>query len=161
MSRPGTILQLLHGDDDDGGLPEAEAPAEDPGSAGNGAIMTLSGGQMALPDQAKAALGHAWRAALRRSRDLSEREGGLVHGLFNAKPPSVAEQHAYSASRAWVPPGHDNGIAEKAGVIYHLLVGRPGVALGNTISALAARPLRFFLALLVIAVLLIVAAIAF
>ena len=157
MTEPGVILRLFRGDDDDGGVPEAEAPAAAPrDTAAGGALVTLSGGQMALPDQAKAAFAHAWRVALRRTKDLSEREGGIVHGLINAKPPSVGEQHAYSASRAWVPPGHDNGIAEKAGVLYHLLIGRPGVALGNTISALAARPLRFFLAMLVIAILIIV-----
>lgn len=157
MSEPGVILRLHRGDDDDGAFPDAEAPAEAPrDTAAGGALVTLSGGQMALPEQAKAALAHAWRIARRRTKDLSEREGGIVHGLLNAKPPSVGEQHAYSASRAWVPPGHDNGIAERAGVIYHLLVGRPGVALGNTISALASRPLRFFPALLVIAILIIV-----
>src|SRR5580693_9390510 len=120
-------------DGDDEALSENETPsvpASSPASPGTAApaAVALRGGEMTVLDQSRAAIAHAWRVARRHSKDLAEKEGGMVRGLLHAKPPSVWEQHTYAGSRAWVPPGHDNGIAEKAGVIYHVVLGRPGVA---------------------------------
>src|SRR5215469_2961434 len=92
--------------------------------------------------EAPAVIPHAFRVAGRRAKDLAEREGGWVSGLLAGKPPSVSEQRDYLRQRRWLPPGHEGGIADKAGCWYHRLVGIPGVALGNWISATAARPFR-------------------
>lgn len=128
--------------------PQAEPEPEDP-PAGVVAV-TLHGDRMPIRSQAGAAAGHAFRAARLRARDMARRPGGPVNALLEGKPPSVAEQGDYARSRAWVPPGHQGGLADRLGVIYHLLIGRPGVALGNSVSAVASRPLRFGLFLLTV-----------
>jgi hypothetical protein len=86
---------------------------------------------------------HAFRAARRHGGEMSRREGGWVNALLSARPPSVHDQAGYLRTRAWLPPGHEGGVADKAGVWYQRLVGVPGVAFGNWISATAARPFRF------------------
>jgi hypothetical protein len=93
---------------------------------------------------------HAFRLARRRGKDLAEKDGGWVNALLAAKPPSVNEQREYLRSRGWLPPGHEGGIADKAGRWYHRLVGIPGVAAGNAIASLCARPFRFFCALIAV-----------
>jgi len=122
------------------GVAAAAAPAP-------AALVLLEGGQMGWRNQCVAAVAHSIRLARHRSRELAEREGGMVSGLLSSPPPSVADQNAYAKSRAWVPPGQDGGLAEGMGVIYHALVGRPGVAVGNAFSATHARPLRWCIAL--------------
>jgi hypothetical protein len=78
--------------------------------------------------------------------------------MWHGKPESLSEHRAYMKSRAWVPPGMDGG-AEKAmtgaGLFYHLLIGRPLLAVANTVAAAAVRPLRL-LALTVLVITLIV-----
>jgi hypothetical protein len=130
---------------------EATPPAEDENPGGK--LVMLQGGQMGAGDQAREAVAHAYRVALLRFREARKREGGLIHGLMIARPPSVQEQCDYAASRAWVPPGHDGGIAEMAGAVYHLLIGRPGVAFFNLGSAIFSRPLRLLLTLLILSML--------
>jgi hypothetical protein len=120
-------------------------------------LVTLQGEHMKPREQAAAALRFSVERARARTTDVSRREGSVVHGLVNAKPPSVAEQSAYATSRAWVPPGHQGGWAERSGVAYHAMIGRPGVALGNTISALCARPLRFAIAAFLLGTLVLIA----
>lgn len=105
--------------------------------------------------QALAVIPHAFRVASRRAKALAEREGGWVNGLLAGKPPSVAEQREYLRTRAWLPPGHEGGIADRAGAVYHRVIGIPGVALGNWISATCARPFRFAWTLLAFALLLV------
>jgi hypothetical protein len=129
---------------DDASLVPEVVPAGNAGPATAPApLVLLEGDRMGQGDQMLAALAHAFRVARRRARDLSEREGGLVRGLAGGQAPSVREQHAYAAGRTWVPPGHDGGLLEGMGAIYHWLVGRPGVALGQAIAAVSARPLRW------------------
>jgi len=94
----------------------------------------------------RAALAHAFRAARHRARALAERDGSLPAGLVNGKPPSLAEQHEYAKARHWVPAGHDGGLLEGMGVVYHAVVGRPGVAAFNAAAAIVSRPLRFVIA---------------
>jgi hypothetical protein len=108
-------------------------------------------GDMGTLEQCVAIVRHAFRVARRRSKDLAEKEGGWVNGLLAAKPPSVNEQREYLRNRAWLPPGHEDGIADQAGRWYHRLVGVPGVAVGNAISATFARPFRLIAALTVLA----------
>lgn len=150
MSDIQRLLSVIRGED----APEPEeAPDATAGEPERvHAVTTPALATMGWQDQMRAAMGHSWRTARYRSKALSEREGGMVHGLLSAQPPSVRGQCEYAKSRAWVPPGHEGGMADRAGMIYHLLIGRPGVALGNTISGLCARPFRFAAALLIVIV---------
>ena len=143
MGDLASVLRLARGDDHE---PET---APDPEPA---VLPVLRGTQVSLGDQAKAAAAVALASARRHVAEMSRREGGVVNGLLNAKPPSVQEQCDYAKSRAWVPAAHDGGIAETLGVAYHALIGRPGVALGNLIAGISARPLRFLIAAFLVAV---------
>jgi hypothetical protein len=115
--------------------PAAPAPAE--------------GAQMSTLLHCRIVLAHAFTVARRRAKEAAEREGGWLNALLAAKPPSVNEQRDYLRTRGWLPAGHEGGIADVAGRWYHRLVGIPGVAAGNAVSALCARPFRFFCALIV------------
>lgn len=164
MSDLPALLRIARGEDDQPAAePEhTEPPApEVPRAAPPSLPAILPESQVTARDAAREALFIAWRAALLRFREMSRAEGGMLHGLLNAKPPSVAEQCRYAQSRAWVPIGHDGGIAEMAGTVYHAVIGRPGVALGNSIAALAARPLRFAIAAFLVILALIVAFVIF
>jgi hypothetical protein len=107
-----------------------------------GPLVPVQGGQMGLREQWQTTVVHLFRVARRRARDLAEREGGLVASLLAARPPSVREQAEYARARNWTPPGHDGGVFEGMGVIYHWLVAVPGVAYHNARSATASRPFR-------------------
>jgi hypothetical protein len=96
-------------------------------------------------DAISLALGQG-RARFRHYRDGN----GVIAGLRAEKPPSLDEQTAYRESRAWVPTGHEGGVADRAGVFYLETIGTVGPAIGNTISCLTARPLRFAEAFLAI-----------
>ena len=122
------------------------APEPQPGSV----LAPEEGERMGALAQCAAVVRHAFRVARRRGRDLAERDGGWVNGLLAAKPPSVAEQREYLRTRAWLPAGHEGGIADKAGTWYQRLIGVPGVALGNAVSATFARPFRLACALIVL-----------
>lgn len=139
-------LRLDPDGDDDGreaARPAAdEAPAE-PGSESRPAqLVLLDGGQMSERDQLLATLAHAFRAARRRARDLSEREGGLPRSLLEGKAPSVAEQRRYARDRKWAPPGHDGGILEGMGAVYGATAGPLVTALGQSLAAIGPYPLR-------------------
>lgn len=164
-----------HGSDPDPEPPEArearEAPPAPAPAPAPAAAVTLHGGRMPIRSQAGAAAGHAFRSARARAREMAKRPGGPVNALLEAKPESVAEHRAYARSRAWVPPAHSGrfpdsrdrdreAVVGRLGAAYHLLIGTPGVALGNSISGIAARPLRFLLVVLVLGVATLVVAVA-
>jgi hypothetical protein len=110
-------------------------------------LPTLAtGGQMSWRQQSTTAVFVGIRAGLLRVREMRNTPGGMIHGLMAAAPPSVDEECAEARNRAWVPAGSEDGIAEGMGVVFHVIVGRPGVAVGDTISAIAHKPLRFVLA---------------
>jgi hypothetical protein len=138
--------------------PPPEQPDAGAGQAG-GPVATLSGGQVTLLDQAGAAISHALRSARLRIGEMSEQDGGMIHGIVHGQPPSLKDQTRYLRGRGWVPPGHDGGWSERLGVLYHLLIGVPGVAAGNAFSALCARPLRLLSALLLLLLIVIIAAV--
>jgi len=128
---------------DDVRVPEAAPAAPAPAPA---PLVLLEGDRMTRQDSLITALAHAFRLARRRSRDLAEREGGMVSGLASGHIPSVREQHEYATARNWVPPGHDGGVLEGMGVVFHWVIGRPWVALANAQGAIASRPLRWSIA---------------
>lgn len=121
--------------------PAALVPVEGPGSL---PVPRLEGGQVAAITQAGAAIRHAFRTGRRRAKDLAGREGNVVAGLIAAQPESVQQHQQYLHSRGWIPPGHETGgVVERAGVLYHLLIGTRGVAWHNARSAMYARPYRW------------------
>jgi hypothetical protein len=121
-----------------------------PGTGPGHALVKLGGGRMNAAEQILVIARHALRVARRRARDLADREGGWINGLLAGKPPSVREQAEYLEQRKWLPPGHEGGVADRAGAIYHRFIGLPGVAAGNAISATCARPFRFLWAAVII-----------
>lgn len=132
-------------DDDEQEIPAPSAAAGPPADGAEplpaqAPLVLLEGGRMGWRDQCVAAVAHSLRVARHRSRELAEREGGLARSALAGKSPSVAEQNDYARSRAWVPPGHDGGILEGMGVIYHALAGRPGVACAQAWGWLWSRP---------------------
>jgi len=115
-------------------MPAAERP--------NLHVVPLPGSQMTRQEQIHAALAHALRAARLRARETWRRDGGPVHVLKTGKPPSIGEHLAYGDSRAWVPHGHDGGIADRSGLAWNRTAGLWLVALGNGISATGHKPFR-------------------
>jgi hypothetical protein len=83
------------------------------------------------------------RAARRRAREASAREGNWLSGFLAAKPRSVNEQRGYLANRRWLEPGHEGGIVDRAGEAYQVAYGIPGVALCNAGSLTFKHAYRF------------------
>lgn len=142
----GLSILLPKAQDDDnhaenmGRLP---APAQ-PASPVLG-IRLQGGKQVSLGEQAQVAGRIALREAWRRFNELRRRKGGLLHSLFNERPPTLQEECEYAQSRAWVPSGHEGGFAEAHGILFHWAIGRPMVAAGNLISGIGHKPLRWLL----------------
>ena len=127
-------------------------PDPDPEPATGSLRMELPGGT--LPGTTRLVLAaRAWAAGFRPAG-----RGGLMSGLWRAQPESLAQHAAYAASRA-ARPGTSPGL-RRAEAIYHATAGRAGIAAGNTISALAARPSRALTALIVTALIIVITAIA-
>ena len=134
-----------------GEAPEPEVPAPETPLAAHTETAAQPAAPVAVKEaaampvlaQCAAVARHAFTMARKRGAEMSRREGGWVNAVLSAHPPSVHEQREYLRTRAWLPPGHEGGVADKAGAWYQRLVGIPGVAFGNWISATAARPFRF------------------
>jgi hypothetical protein len=159
-ARLGPAVPEGHGGDFTDATAEMPAVGTDPAPGNQPAARPLAGAPMTIREQTTAVLACAFRASVARMRDLSRREGGPLHALLSGKPPSVIEQCEYARSREWVPEGHNGGFADRLGVLYHVVLGRPGVAAGNTVSAIFARPLRLALVVFTIGVVVLVVAIA-
>jgi hypothetical protein len=100
--------------------------------------------------QAAGVIQHALRPGAELARARISRAGGRVNAGLAYQPPSVIQQQAYAADRAWVKPGHEGGLFDRAGTRYQRRHGIPMVALGNFISGAHSRPwaaLRLWLAL--------------
>ena len=125
---------------------EPEPAIELAGPATAGPLVAIDGDRMTWRDDMAATVRHALAVARHQLQAMRERDGGIVHGLMNGQPPSVRQQCDYAANRAWLAPGTDGGTLEGMGVIYHALAGKPGVAIGDAISAVHARPVRWCIA---------------
>jgi hypothetical protein len=141
--------------------PEAVPAADIPEVATPGPLVAIEGDRMEWHDDMRAAIMHALAVARHQSQVMRARDGGIVHGLMAGQPPSVQQQCDYAKSRAWVPPGHDGGITETAGVIYHALIGRPAVAFFGACSAIFARPLRLGIATIILGVITVIMLVTF
>lgn len=118
----------------------AEPGPEAPPERGAPEALPVPAGAGAAP---AGVIVHAFRTARRSAEHASQREGGWVNGLLVGRPPSVNHQRDYLARRAWLPHGHEGGIADQAGEAYHVAIGIPGVATGNAVSRIASRPFAF------------------
>jgi hypothetical protein len=132
---------------DDGGADATQAVPEPPqetggvpGPAPQPEPAAQQGAQMTLPAQLWATVRFAFRAARLHGKDIAAAEGGWVNAALNGKPPSVNEQRSYLANRRWLEPGHEGGIADFLGEGYHVTYGIVGVAAGDFVSWLFAKP---------------------
>ena len=115
-------------------------------------VPALDGRRLSMQEQAQALAKDTARAVWRQFRKACQHPGGFIHGLMAQKPASVAEQVAYTESKAWVTAGHDGGFADAAGTAYQKYIAIPGVAYHDAMSAIYARPvwrMGVFLAVLV------------
>ena len=103
------------------------------------APAALAGRQMGFLDQAR----HQATYTRQQVREARHREGGVVHRLWHGQPRSMAQHAEYVAERRWVKPGHKGGVADKGGVAFHAVIGKPGVAVGNAIAKTCSSPLAF------------------
>ena len=119
--------------------PAAEpAPLETPADAGplpaGHALTKPDGGNVNVFTQCLMFTRHQFRAARRRAREASNRDGNWVSDALDFKPRSINEQRAHLANRGWLPPGHEGGIADRAGEAYQVAYGIPGVAAANALG---------------------------
>jgi hypothetical protein len=145
-------LLTLPQDDD-----AATAPPEEPAPL----AVALRGDPVSLADHAQAVAWLAWRNARRRFLDWIRHPGSIVHWALNARPETIQQVIDYRDSRRFVPPGHDGGPVEKAGVRFFNWVGLPWYAFFMAVASLGARPLRFCGLLFVLAALTVPLVIAF
>lgn len=97
----------------------------------DGAKPAAAGRELTRAEQAKATAGHAARTGLRRFHAARKHPGGLIHWACNFQGRSVQGQADYASGRTWVPPGHEHGLTEDAGLLYHTWVGVPATAMGQ------------------------------
>ena len=121
-------------------LPEGETTQ--PMAVVPAAPAVLAGRQMGFLGQAR----HQAAYTRQQVRELRHREGGVVHRLWHGQPRSMAQHAEYVAERRWVKPGHEGGVADRGGVAFHAVIGKPMVAAGHSISALGESPLKFMIA---------------
>lgn len=121
--------------------PGASAAPVPPGTVPPSAALV----PVTMPERTALAVRRAGNAVVRTIRELWLHPDRLLYVMWHGKPESMAEHRAYMKSRAWVPPEMTGG-AEKAvigaGIFYHLLIGRPLLAVANMLGAAAPRPLR-------------------
>lgn len=131
-----------------GFVPPPRQPAAEPAPAalaGAEPIIRLrrEGRQMTFAEQTRAAARQAWRQARRNIREMRNHPGGMINHWLAQAGPSVDDQSRYKREKRWVPLGHDDGVADKAGTAYHTVIGVPGVAFFGACKAIVARPFRF------------------
>jgi hypothetical protein len=154
-----TLQAILRRDDDPGdetvltAVPETPqaAPGEGAGqAAAPGHALITPGGERVNPaDQVIAAIRYGWRNARRQAKDMSAREGGWVNASLNFRPASVNDQRDYLANRRWLPPGHEEGIADRIGEAYYAGIAIPAAALVNAAGWWLKRLYRFLCALVI------------
>lgn len=146
-----TLNALLRRDDDPGGEPALAAVPEVPQAADDEtaalppghALTTADGDRVNAADQVIATVRHAFRHGRRQAKDMSAREGGWVNAGLNFRPASINDQRDYLANRRWLPPGHEDGIADRIGEAYYAGIGVPATAVLNAGGWVFKRLFRF------------------
>jgi len=103
---------------------------------------------MSVPERCRLAVTHWAGTVASTAGQLWLHRGRVLYVLWHGKPESMAEHRAYVKSRAWVPQdltGKPATVITVAGIIYHLLIGRPLKAAARIIDAAAERPLRLLM----------------
>jgi hypothetical protein len=127
-----------------GGFAPPRPPAPEPAPAASQPLIRLrEGRKMTLGDQTRALAGQTWRQVRRNFREMRKHPGGMINGWLADPGPSVDDQIAYKREKRWVPLGHDDGVADKAGTAYQSAIGIPGVAFFGACKGIVARPFRF------------------
>ena len=134
MSDRDRLLRIIRREDE----PET---TDETGESPRPPLVTLQGERMKPREQAAAALRFRGRRSRTAVAKRARNPAGVIHGLKHAKPPSFQEQCDYAASRR-PPAGRESTVAERGEMVFHALIGRPGVAAGGAISGLTARPSR-------------------
>jgi hypothetical protein len=147
-------IQIPHLRREREGVPAVTVPRQAPAAAPQPAVALAKPEEGETGVLAKLSLdvAHAIRAGRRNLHELASREGNWLAAFLAAKPRSVDEQRAYLANRRWLPPGHEGGIADRAGEAFQVAIGVPGVAFFNAGSLTCKHALRFTIAAFVILV---------
>ena len=128
MPDAARLLKIVH-EDDDTGTPQP------------GVVTVLPGTQLTRKEQAKATAAHAARQGWHRFQASGEREGALLHALLTFQGRSAAGHAGHASSRAWVPPGCEEGWIEEWGMRHHRWVALPGTLLGHAWIGVVQSPL--------------------
>jgi len=165
---PSRALFMLHGVAGTGdavpGVSPATVPVEASTSDGTEVQSVPASVPMTVPERARLA-GKHWAVAC---RDLPEwaREpfhplARLFDDLCHGRPRTLAEQHAYAKTRAWVHrdlTGRPARVTLTGGLIYHRAIAPPIKAVAKAVDGAADYPLRLLgLAVFVIAFLILFA----
>lgn len=117
-----------------------------PGPAGGGLPPVMLGPRRSAAQRVLDMLSHWARRACQSALQTVTNPRGPYH----AQPESLAAHDEYRRSRAWVPDGHEGRFLGPLGGFYHHTLGRAGMASGYLWAWLWARPLRIFLAAVVV-----------
>ena len=123
---PARLLKIVHEDDED---------------TQPGVVAVMPGTQLTRKEQAKATAVHAARQGWGRFAASGQREGALLHALLNLQSRSAADHAEHADSRAWVPPGCEDGWVEEWGMRHHRWIALPATALGHVWIGVAQSPL--------------------
>lgn len=134
MPDAARLLKIVHEDED------THAPQP-------GVVAVLPGTQLTRADQAKATAAHAARQGWHRFQASGERDGALLHALLTFQGRSAADHAGHASSRAWLPPGCEEGPLEEWGMRHHRWVALPGTLLGHAWIGVVQSPLATFEAL--------------
>lgn len=137
---PGTAARTSDG--------PVAATANEAGKRTEAANSPAAGGELEPYGRPMTLVERSWRLARHwaaSAREEAMRSGGLAHGLIHGRPESLAAQHAYVKSRAWVPDGHDGPLLPGLGAVYGHTLGRAGMCLGYAVAWVFARPMRLAL----------------
>ena len=123
-------------------VPPGTAPPAEPAMPPLADLVAPQEGPMTGREQMITAIRHAFTQARRNWQAARKHEGGLINGLEHWEPPSVAGQIRYRDMRAWVPPGHQDGMADRWGTRYHTWISIPAATVLVFALWVVVRPFR-------------------
>ncbi len=149
--------------------PVAPQGGNDPaGATATAPVATGAVIPMRRAERAGAVTRRAGNAVVRTVRELWLHPDRFLHVIIHGKAETMAEHRAHIKSRDWVPPEMTGG-AEKAvigaGLFHHLVIARPLKAsmkavkfAAEKVDQAADRPLRLYLAVILIVALIVLLA---
>src|SRR5580700_7766901 len=99
------------------GVPASPPEATEPPQAARTETIPVTAVQSPAPSGGTAqASAPGWLRGIRRNvRDASQQDDHWVRDGLAGRPPSVDQQRSHLANRGWLDPGHEGGIADRAG----------------------------------------------